>query len=448
MSPPSPEWSTRRHTQRTYRKRARPIAQQSPESDRSSSLSPLPSSYDEQTIEGPLYSTSGPGTASGSSSKLPIVQATSVSSSTVKADVVNKEDVGRLRKSGLKRTRSSALENAATSSSNSLTMNQVATCSKRVRMPPQELELAPLRQSSQAENDYGAVDNDAPLFTPPESVEQAEARARHAARTPRTPPRDITDLLLRKPSPSPMGRHVHNPHKALGRSPKRGRKQMMSRTESFGDHAQHESDDAWGLVDFGKDKLDLGTLSAPHTPPRSPPRVKQTVSYVSSPSRLLQRGANSMPSLPASPSNRALHHTISTGAATTEITDPSSRVVGGSHLGSLASLNQPSRAGVRTYGRSRLDVGSSLVVESTAASTSVSNNAPDESVGNSSEHILSSPQNWLQQLGSRPVPRHEESYSELNRRFGVDVDDDDDDLNQESQGVRLRNIFYPCPNSE
>jgi hypothetical protein len=51
-----------------------------------------------------------------------------------------------------------------------------------------------------------AITDEIPLSTPPEVEGAAAIRARQAAHTPRTPPRDVTDLFLRKPSPSPAGK--------------------------------------------------------------------------------------------------------------------------------------------------------------------------------------------------------------------------------------------------
>ena len=326
-----------------------------------------------------------------------------------------------------------------------------------------------------------------PLSTPPDLEGAASLRARQAAHTPRTPPRDLTDLFLRKPSPSPEGRKQpgepipgdalrldHSsradiqdisggPFAVTRPGPlRKGRRKMMTRTESLGEqdelfsgHRGKKGDedqdfplpmiDSWELSSPERPHLKLpGPGSGPNSPagesPTTPRQLGRSFSHVSpsardpktpSPPRR-QAGLGRTSSLPESPSGKpVLRHSLSSGAGLTGLTG--------------ASVGGPGRA-IRTYGRRQAssdDVAAQSISNKAAQQPrsslnkeTVFSDPPSDGLENEINGFLLSPpqaHSIFKPLGDRAVPVQEDSYAELNKRYGVDVADEDD-WDPDSQG--------------
>jgi hypothetical protein len=336
-----------------------------------------------------------------------------------------------------------------------------------------------------------------PLSTPPDLEGASLLRARQAAHTPRTPPRDLTDLFLRKPSPSPEskkqpGEQDRQPQRGdllgLGKMDqqagsmtnvsdssgvtrpgpsRKGRRKMMTRTESLGEQddlfsaqrARRGEDDTrrvlpvvvdtWELASPERTDLRLAG-SGPNSPaaesPTTPRKIGQTIPFQSPSGRELktpspprrQTGIGRTGSLPDSPSGKtALRHSLSTNATLSGLS-------GTSASGSGSGVGGPGRP-IRTYGRRQAtpddpgQSGPNRVIQQPRSSLKMETIFSDPpSDGLESEvkgFLLSSPQanSILRPLGNRAVPVQEDSYAELNKRFGVDVEEEDD-FDPDSQG--------------
>jgi len=330
-----------------------------------------------------------------------------------------------------------------------------------------------------------------PLSTPPDLTPDAHIlRARAAAHTPRTPPRDLTGVLLgRGVSPSPEGPRGRGGEKqvkkddetsvvvggtkkddtSLGGFRKGKRRKMMTRTESLGDKdelffaASRVQDgtttssglastekrtfgrvlsDSWGLV--SPDRSQPAALPVDGSPsrasPSTPRRLARTYSVPSPSTKLGAMTGNKTPSPP--------RNQVGGLGRTTSMPDSPSRP-GLSKHSSLGFTTGPTggTAGrtIRTYGK-RQEGGPSAGAGAAGPSTlSTVSNPPKpindrEALSTDLESeingfLLSSPEkpDLFKPLGSRAVPVQTDSYAELNQRFGVDVEDEDD-FGPDSQG--------------
>lgn len=327
-----------------------------------------------------------------------------------------------------------------------------------------------------------------PLSTPPDLEGAASLRARQAAHTPRTPPRDLTALLGERVSPSPEGRKPQTGGGGLGLGVgevylggskdvmlggtttvvgksgplRKGRRKMMTRTESLGEtddmfrkKGDEETDvrlpiiDPWNLSSPERKHNDLpgsGRNSPAVESPTTPRKLNRMISHQSptgrdlktpSPPRRQGGGLGRTASLPDSPSGKtALRHTLSTSGTLAGLG------------GSVAAGSGPGRA-VRTYGRRQVATPDDQTIQSNPGKVAqpqmrsslnketIFSDPPSSADGleNEVKGFLLSPDkpSIFQPLGNRAVPVQEDSYAELNKRFGVDVEDEDD-FDPDSQG--------------
>ena len=330
-----------------------------------------------------------------------------------------------------------------------------------------------------------------PLSTPPELNPDAYIlRARAAAHTPRTPPRDLTGVLLgRGVSPSPEGPRGRDGEKQVGKDDetsgvvaeakkeeaslggfrKGKRRRMMTRTESLGDKDElfaatsrvqdgpstagslgrtgkrtfgRVVSDSWGLV--SPERNQPAALPVDGSPirasPSTPGKLARTYSVPSPSTKLGMTTGNKTPSPPRNQAGGL--------GRTTSMPDSPSRP-GLTKHSSLGFTTGPTggTAGrtIRTYGKRQeggLATGAGAAGPSTLSTVSnppkVVKDRDALSADLESEingFLLSSPEkpDLFKPLGSRAVPVQTDSYAELNKRFGVDVEDEDD-FGPDSQG--------------
>jgi hypothetical protein len=162
------------------------------------------------------------------------------------------------------------------------------------------------------------------------------------------------------------------------------------------------------------------------TSPRTPKRTGQAP-LTPSPSK---RALGQTRSLPDSPSRPGLRQSLSTSAAMAGITSLAG--------GTVPNASQTRT--VRTYGKAQ---------KGEQDRPNIPEDKGDDGSGQMDLEqqvrvfLLSSPDNLLRPLGGRSVPVQRDSYAELNKRFGVDVEDEEEDA-QDTQGSLGVSLVRPC----
>lgn len=431
------------------------------------------------------------------------------------ADRLDVREAGTSSRPSLKRARPPSIADLSEHSA-SQTVKRGRVTDNSNEAPSSNATSAPIPIASKSTSTYTfrpiPINDLVPLSTPPDLEGASSLRARQAAHTPRTPPRDLTDLFLRKPSPSPESRKQGESQRGqsdllgLGKTDdqtgsmgnvnanananvpiessgagaarpgplRKGRRKMMTRTESLGEtddlfsnqRGRREEDESNRVLPIIVDAWELSSPTRPDTKlpgsgpnspaqesPTTPRGIGRSFSFQSPsrrdlktpspPRRQAGPGLARTGSLPDSPSGKpTLRHSLSTSATLAGLS--------GSASGASVGAGRP----IRTYGRRQatpddleLSTGPNRSLQkqtqqpkSSLQKETIFSDPPSDATADGLENevkgfLLSSPEahSILKPLGNRAVPVQEDSYAELNKRFGVDVEDEED-FDPDSQG--------------